>query len=117
VSIDRETAGAYVLQAHLQLDEGVDPASIGAAVTVELCGHWEHEGKCRWPHNSDIHEDGSRFVFRTLWISTPADSVEVQTRITRALTGIQHAAATDMRRRPVAAGEEALAERLSQSLS
>jgi len=45
---------AYVLEARLELDDGLDPAAVGAAVTVELCGHWEHAGPCRWPHNSEI---------------------------------------------------------------
>jgi hypothetical protein len=21
-------------------------------VTVALCGHWEHDGECRWPHHT-----------------------------------------------------------------
>lgn len=29
-----------------------DPAALGGAVTRELCGHWEHEGPCRWPHHT-----------------------------------------------------------------
>jgi hypothetical protein len=40
----RPLTDAYVLEAELALREGVDPAAVGAAVTVELCGHWEHEG-------------------------------------------------------------------------
>jgi hypothetical protein len=39
----RPLTDAYVLEAELALREGVDPAAVGAAVTVELCGHWEHE--------------------------------------------------------------------------
>ena len=36
-------------QAEIELDEGRDPAAVGAAATVELCGSWDHEGACRWP--------------------------------------------------------------------
>src|SRR5688572_4713476 len=39
----------FTYQATVELDEG-DVRAIGAAVTVALCGHWEHEGPCRWPH-------------------------------------------------------------------
>jgi len=40
---------ARAIEAEVRLDSGTDPAAVGAAVTVELCGHWEHEGPCRWP--------------------------------------------------------------------
>ncbi len=30
--------------------------AFGAAVTQRLCGHWEHEGACRWPHRTDLSE-------------------------------------------------------------
>ena len=26
-------------------------------MTVALCGHWDHEGECRWPHLSTIEEE------------------------------------------------------------
>jgi hypothetical protein len=34
-------AAAFVVEAELVLGDGFDPAAVGAAVTVELCGHWE----------------------------------------------------------------------------
>ena len=37
----------YVTWARLALAPGTDPAAVGAAVTTELCGHWEHEPPCR----------------------------------------------------------------------
>jgi hypothetical protein len=45
---------AFVVEAALALTEGCDSAAVGGAVTVELCGSWDHEGPCRWPHNSAI---------------------------------------------------------------
>ena len=33
-----------MLEAELLLADDTDPAAPGAAVTVALCGHWEHEG-------------------------------------------------------------------------
>ena len=70
----------------------VEPASdanldaIGAAITAELCGHWEHEPPCPWPHNNAVErpEPGGAVV-RTVFIAEPGDEVEVRTRIDRAL--------------------------------
>ena len=42
-------------------------AALGGAVTVALCGDWEHDGPCRWEHHTssraDSHEAGS-------WVAT-----------------------------------------------
>src|SRR5882762_7483502 len=67
-------AQAYVHQADVMLAEGTDPASVGATVTIALCGHWEHDGPCRWPHHNQI--DGRQF--RTVFIATPEDEPEVR---------------------------------------
>ena len=74
---------AFVQEAVLRLEDGIDPASVGAAVTTELCGHWEHPGPCHWPHNNAI--SGARF--RTLFIAHPRDEGIVRERITHALAG------------------------------
>ena len=52
-----------------------DPAALGGAVTVRLCGHWEHEGPCRWPHHSDSVEDGDVW-FTTVRFNAAEDEVE-----------------------------------------
>jgi hypothetical protein len=76
-----------VLEATLTLGEGVDPAAVGAAVTTELCGHWEHEGGCRWPHNNEIAAEGAsgRASFRTLFLAPEHEQAEARTRIEKAL--------------------------------
>jgi hypothetical protein len=56
---------AYVHTATLQLGAGTDPAAVGA-VTVELCGHWDHEGDCRRPHNNEISVVGIDALCRTV---------------------------------------------------
>mgnify|MGYP004102951357 FL=1 len=38
----------------LQLENDADHRAPGGAVTVALCGHWDHDGPCRWPHFSTI---------------------------------------------------------------
>ena len=45
---------AFAFEALLELEPGTDTRAPGGAVTVALCGAWEHDGPCRWPHHSDI---------------------------------------------------------------
>jgi hypothetical protein len=73
----------FVHQADVMLNEGTDPRAVGAMVTVALCGHWEHDGPCRWPHHNRI--DGNRF--RTVFIASSEDEPEVRRRIRAALHG------------------------------
>jgi len=99
---------AYVHEATIILGEGTDPAAVGAAVTVALCGHWEHEGPCRWPHNNHIHGT----LFRTLFIATADEEPEVRDRIRAALNGEPGWRLESDRARGVAQDEMELALRL-----
>lgn len=45
-------------RAELILDDEADERAPGGAVTVALCGHWDHEGPCQWPHNNAIDDVG-----------------------------------------------------------
>jgi hypothetical protein len=106
------TSSAHVLEAQLTLAGGVDPAAVGAAVTVELCGRWEHEGPCRWPHNSAIDASREPALFRTLFVCDEADAARVGQRIERALRGGAGWRVLSLGERAVEASERALAERL-----
>jgi hypothetical protein len=103
---------AHVLEAQLGLDEGLDPGAVGAAVTVELCGHWEHVGPCRWPHNSEIDAEREPALFRTLFVCDEGELADVSERVVRALRGAEAWRVVALAERPVAASERALAERL-----
>jgi hypothetical protein len=105
-------AGAFVVEAELVLHDGVDPAAVGAAVTVGLCGHWEHEGPCRWPHNSAIEIEREPARFRTLFVADEPEAALVRDRIAKALRGDPGWHLVHLRARPVAGAEGALAERL-----
>ena len=105
-------AGAYVIEAQLVLDDELDPGAVGAAVTAELCGHWQHEGACRWPHNSAIETDREPALFRTLYVAAEYERDEVRDRIEHALRGAEAWQVVALRERPVAGSERALAERL-----
>ena len=51
-----------------------DLRALGAAITVRLCGHWEHDGPCRWPHHTDYvaADTGAELTVR---YDAPADQV------------------------------------------
>lgn len=116
---------AYVHEAEIELDATVDPRAVGAAVTVALCGHWEHEGPCRWPHNNAISELQSSDLrvrigdsglqvdrFRTLFVCDPDDEPLVRGKIRAALASTAEWRVVADRARPVAADEQELARTL-----
>src|SRR5215204_771169 len=76
----------YVHEATLVLIDGDDSAP-GAAVTVALCGHWEHEVPCRWPHHTSSYRQGDKRIVRTVAVIPEEEVDEVTGRIRRALTG------------------------------
>lgn len=108
-----EEARAFVVEADIVLAEGLDPAAVGAVVTVELCGHWEHEGACRWPHNSAIDATRDPARFRTLFVADASEETRVRERIEASLRGAAAWRVVSIRARAVAEAERALAERLA----
>jgi hypothetical protein len=104
---------AYVLEAEIQLQEGCDPRAVGAAVTVELCGHWEHEGPCTWPHNSATDTERSPALFRTIYVADEQEEPEIRDRIERSLKQADEWRVIAVRSRPVSADERELADRLA----
>ena len=75
----------YVHEAAIDLADGADPRAPGGAITVALCGHWDHEPPCRWPHHTDITPDGGRHVVRTVFTVSPDEEPAVRQRIVDAL--------------------------------
>jgi len=104
--------GAFVIEADLVVLPGCDPSAVGAVVTAELCGHWEHDGPCRWPHNNavDTRRDPARF--RTLFVAEEHEAGHVGDLVKAALHQEALWRVVAVRSRPVAAAERALAERL-----
>jgi hypothetical protein len=63
-----------------------DPSALGGAVTVALCGHWEHDGPCRWPHHTETVVDDGDDVRTTVRFDAPAEEVEsVRATVVRVL--------------------------------
>ena len=74
-----------VHEASVELADGADPRAVGGAITVALCGSWEHEPPCRWPHHTDISAAGDRHVVRTSFTVDLSDEPLVRQKIVAAL--------------------------------
>ncbi|QFG21493.1 hypothetical protein [Actinomadura sp. WMMB 499] len=78
---------AFAHEAVVAMDTGEDVRAPGAAITVALCGHWEHRPPCPLaPHHTDARRAGDRVRPRVLFASEPAAEADVRSRIERALT-------------------------------
>jgi hypothetical protein len=65
-----------------------DERAPGAAVTVALCGHVEHEPPCPLaPHHTGVTREGDTLRLRILFATEPDHVDEVRTRIDDALAG------------------------------
>lgn len=103
---------AFVQEAELLLADDTDSAEPGAAVTVALCGYWEHEGPCRWPHNNAITAEQGTARLRTLFVADGAEEQSVRDLIVGGLGDATGWAVTSTAARPVAESERELARRL-----
>jgi hypothetical protein len=79
---------AFAHEAVLSLPAEADERVPGAAVTVALCGHWEHEPPCPLaPHHTRAERDGGELRVRILFAAEPDAEAEVRRRIELALSG------------------------------
>ena len=77
---------AFVHDAVVIMEAGGDVRVLGAAVTVALCGHWEHEPPCPLaPHSADVQRSGNEVRLRVLFAAEPAAEAEARSRIEAAL--------------------------------
>jgi hypothetical protein len=107
---------AYVHEVYLWLEEGVDERAPGGAVTIALCGSYEHQGTCRWPHNNSIHREEARARLRTVFIAPVSEEDAVRKRITTSLwQGSDWAVLEESASLPTR-GEQALVDRLKGTL-
>ena len=76
---------AYAHDAVVLLDGG-DPRALGAAVTVALCGRWEHPPPCPLaPHHTSSVRSGDDVRVRVLFVAEPAQERRVRSLIETAL--------------------------------
>jgi hypothetical protein len=78
---------SFVQCAEVRLEADADPAAPGGAVTLALCGSWDHAGACRWPHHTSATWDDGRGEVRVLFVAEEAEEMHVRDLIEHALAG------------------------------
>jgi hypothetical protein len=77
----------YAHEAVLVMAPDADVRAPGAAVTVALCGHWEHEPPCPLaPHHTHAERVDDRVAVRILFATEPEREDLVRERIDDALS-------------------------------
>ena len=79
---------AYAHDAVVILDPGGDARALGGAITLALCGHWDHEPPCALaPHHTGATLTGDGALeLRVLFAADPADETRVRSLIALALS-------------------------------
>lgn len=77
---------SFAHEAVLTMAEEADLAAPGAAVTLALCGSWDHEPPCPLaPHHTSAVRMDRKVRVRTLFATEPARESEVRALVERAL--------------------------------
>jgi hypothetical protein len=77
------TRRAFAHDAVVELGDGSDPNAPGGAVTVALCGHWDHSPPCPLaPHHTSTASSGQ---LRILFAANAEDEQRVRALIDDAL--------------------------------
>jgi hypothetical protein len=78
---------AFVHDAVVTMEPGGDVRAPGGAITVALCGHWEHKPPCPLaPHSTGAQRSGDQVRLRVLFATEPSAEAEVRGRIEAALS-------------------------------
>ncbi|WP_090758539.1 hypothetical protein [Nonomuraea maritima] len=76
----------FAHEATIVMEEPGDVRAPGAAVTLALCGSWEHEPPCPLaPHHTSADRRGDRLHVRVLFATAPEAEDDVRRRIDAAL--------------------------------
>ena len=76
----------FAHDAVLVMDSHANAGAPGAAVTVALCGSWQHEAACPLaPHHTSFERKGNQVRLRVLFAAEPERAEEVRERINEAL--------------------------------
>ena len=77
----------FAHDAVLSMGPDADLRAPGAAITVGLCGHWEHEPPCPVaPHHSNAERAGEQVRVRVLFAAAPEHESAVRALIDEALS-------------------------------
>ncbi len=122
-AIESGEVQAAVVEAQLDLAPETDPAAVGATVSDELCGRWNHEGPCRWPHRNEIDavagdhevvaEAGAPTArFRTIVVAPTEEMPQALERVELALRRDARWSVVSAATRPPSHGEGELVDHL-----
>ncbi|MBT2593890.1 hypothetical protein [Arthrobacter sp. ISL-72] len=76
----------YVHEAAVRMIPNGDLGAPGGAVTLELCGGWDHPAPCPLAaHHTRASRDGGTVLLRVVFATEPEHESEVRRRIERAL--------------------------------
>jgi hypothetical protein len=76
----------YVHEATVAMGPDGDVRGPGAAITLELCGSWEHQPPCALAaHHTQPERDGETVLLRVVFAAEPEHENDVRRRIDRAL--------------------------------
>jgi hypothetical protein len=78
---------SFVQCAEVQMEPGSDPAAPGGAVTIALCGTWDHPGPCRWPHHTSATWEEKRGRVRVVFVAEEEEEAQIRALIDEALAG------------------------------
>ncbi len=77
---------AYAHDAVVTMQPGGSPNALGGAITVALCGHWDHQPPCPLaPHYVSTLPDGETLAVRILFATESANERRVRDLIGEAL--------------------------------
>ena len=80
------TRQVFAHDASVVMKPGGDERVPGAAITAELCGHWDHDGPCPVaPHHTTADRRGAELQLRILFATDPGAEADVRGRIDAAL--------------------------------
>jgi hypothetical protein len=69
----------FAHDAVLDLDPDADDRAPGGAITIALCGSWEHDPPCPLaPHHTRAHRSGREMTLRLLFAARPDDEARVR---------------------------------------
>ncbi|MGA8547752.1 MAG: hypothetical protein WB785_21155 [Mycobacterium sp.] len=77
---------AFAHDAVVVMQPGGSANALGGAITIALCGHWDHQPPCPLaPHYVATHPDGETVTLRILFATEPANERRVRSLIGDAL--------------------------------
>jgi hypothetical protein len=105
----------HVHHADVEFAPDADSRAPGGEVTLALCGAWEHEGDCRWPHHTSVDTSLVPSPVRVVYVVSDEELDEVRGLIERALSAGDTWRIVSIYDAPLTAAETKHAARLGQN--